>query len=71
MITEQNAVWTAASPSCCRAQPQVAFGVRFVTTAPEDRDRGITFAVSAREYETATRHKRHIACPGHADYVKN
>src|SRR6202000_1116277 len=38
---------------------------------PEERERGITIAVSHVEYETANRHYAHIDCPGHADYVKN
>src|SRR6202011_5583619 len=37
----------------------------------EERERGITIAVSHVEYETANRHYAHIDCPGHADYVKN
>src|SRR6185295_4416939 len=37
----------------------------------EERERGITIAVSHVEYETANRHYAHIDCPGHADYIKN
>ena len=42
-----------------------------IDNAPEERERGITIAVSHVEYETANRHYAHVDCPGHADYVKN
>jgi len=42
-----------------------------IDNAPEERDRGLTIAVSHLEYETPKRHYAHIDCPGHADYVKN
>src|SRR5947209_2543413 len=42
-----------------------------IDNAPEERERGITSAVSHVEYETAKRHYAHIDCPGHADYIKN
>jgi elongation factor Tu len=42
-----------------------------IDNAPEERERGITIAISHVEYETAKRHYAHIDCPGHADYVKN
>lgn len=42
-----------------------------IDKAPEERQRGITIAVSHIEYETANRHYAHVDCPGHADYVKN
>src|SRR6204780_4558104 len=42
-----------------------------IDNAPEERERGITIAVSHVEYETPNRHYAHIDCPGHADYVKN
>src|SRR5499425_827412 len=42
-----------------------------IDNAPEERERGITIAVSHVEYETAKRHYAHVDCPGHADYVKN
>jgi elongation factor Tu len=42
-----------------------------IDNAPEERERGITIAVSHVEYETAARHYAHIDCPGHADYIKN
>src|SRR4030042_1914625 len=42
-----------------------------IDNAPEERERGITIAVSHVEYETEKRHYAHVDCPGHADYVKN
>src|SRR5574337_1369894 len=39
--------------------------------APEERERGITIAVSHVEYETGARHYAHMDCPGHADYIRN
>src|SRR3974390_515561 len=52
--------------------PKVAFrAFDTIDNAPEERERGITIAVSHVEYETANRHYAHIDCPGHADYVKN
>lgn len=42
-----------------------------IDKAPEERERGITIAISHIEYETENRHYAHIDCPGHADYVKN
>ena len=42
-----------------------------IDNAPEERERGITIAISHQEYETATRHYAHVDCPGHADYIKN
>ncbi|MCL2438576.1 MAG: elongation factor Tu [Coriobacteriia bacterium] len=42
-----------------------------IDKAPEERERGITIAISHVEYETPTRHYAHVDCPGHADYVKN
>src|SRR5918912_118385 len=52
--------------------PKVQF-VAFdqIDKAPEEKARGITIATAHVEYETATRHYAHVACPGHADYVKN
>lgn len=46
-------------------------GVNEIDNAPEERERGITIALSHNEYETATRHYAHIDAPGHADYIKN
>ncbi len=42
-----------------------------IDTAPEEKARGLTIAISHVEYETAKRHYAHIDCPGHADYIKN
>jgi len=42
-----------------------------IDNAPEERERGITIALSHNEYETEKRHYAHIDAPGHADYIKN
>ncbi len=42
-----------------------------IDNAPEERDRGITIAISHVEYESDMRHYAHVDCPGHADYIKN
>ena len=42
-----------------------------IDLAPEERERGITIAITHVEYETANRHYAHVDCPGHADYIKN
>jgi elongation factor Tu len=42
-----------------------------IDKAPEERERGITIAISHVEYQTEARHYAHVDCPGHADYVKN
>jgi len=42
-----------------------------IDSAPEEKARGLTIAVSHQEYETEKRHYAHIDCPGHADYIKN
>jgi elongation factor Tu len=42
-----------------------------IDNAPEERERGITIAVSHVEYQTEKRHYAHVDCPGHADYIKN
>jgi len=42
-----------------------------IDNAPEEKERGITIAISHLEYQTAKRHYAHIDCPGHADYIKN
>ena len=42
-----------------------------IDNAPEERQRGITIAVSHQEYETPNRHYAHVDSPGHADYIKN
>jgi elongation factor Tu len=46
-----------------------AFGS--IDNAPEERERGITIAITHVEYQSDTRHYAHIDCPGHADYIKN
>ncbi len=46
-------------------------GVDAIDSAPEEKARGITIALSHNEYETPTRHYAHIDAPGHADYIKN
>ncbi len=46
-------------------------GVNEIDSAPEERERGITIALSHNEYETKSRHYAHIDAPGHADYIKN
>jgi len=42
-----------------------------IDNAPEEKERGITIAISHLEYETKSRHYAHVDCPGHADYIKN
>ena len=42
-----------------------------IDKAPEEKERGITIATAHVEYQTENRHYAHVACPGHADYVKN
>jgi elongation factor Tu len=42
-----------------------------IDSAPEERARGVTIAISHVEYESETRHYAHVDCPGHADYIKN
>jgi elongation factor Tu len=46
-------------------------GVGEIDSAPEEKARGITIALSHNEYETKVRHYAHIDAPGHADYIKN
>lgn len=46
-------------------------GVDQIDSAPEEKARGITIALSHNEYSTAARHYAHIDAPGHADYIKN
>ncbi|MDQ7841676.1 MAG: elongation factor Tu [bacterium] len=48
-----------------------AMGFYEIDNAPEEKERGITIAISHVEYETVARHYAHIDCPGHADYIKN
>ncbi len=42
-----------------------------IDNAPEERERGVTIAITHVEYETESRHYAHVDCPGHADYIKN
>jgi translation elongation factor EF-Tu-like GTPase len=42
-----------------------------IKRAPEERERGITIAMSRVEYETEKRHYAHVYFPKHADYIKN
>lgn len=42
-----------------------------IDNAPEEKERGVTIAITHIEYETEKRHYAHIDCPGHADYIKN
>jgi len=42
-----------------------------IDNAPEEKERGLTIAISHVEYESDKRHYAHIDCPGHADYIKN
>jgi len=46
-------------------------GVNEIDSAPEEKERGITIALSHNEYSTDKRHYAHIDAPGHADYIKN
>lgn len=46
-------------------------GVDDIDNAPEERERGITIALSHQEYNTDARHYAHVDAPGHADYIKN
>jgi elongation factor Tu len=48
-----------------------AMGFYDIDNAPEEKERGITIAISHVEYETEKRHYAHVDCPGHADYIKN
>jgi elongation factor Tu len=42
-----------------------------IDNAPEERERGITIAITHVEYESEARHYAHVDCPGHVDYIKN
>jgi elongation factor Tu len=42
-----------------------------IDNAPEEKERGVTIAITHVEYETDGRHYAHVDCPGHADYIKN
>jgi len=64
---------TAAIINCLATENAniVKRNVDDIDNAPEEKERGITIAISHQEYETAKRHYAHVDCPGHADYVKN
>jgi elongation factor Tu len=63
---------TAAITKTLSLQGEAAFrSFDSIDNAPEERDRGITIAISHVEYETDNRHYAHVDCPGHADYIKN
>ena len=47
------------------------YGFYEIDNAPEEKERGLTIAISHVEYETENRHYAHIDCPGHRDYIKN
>ena len=42
-----------------------------IDNAPEEKERGLTIAITHVEYATENRHYAHVDCPGHADYIKN
>ncbi len=46
-------------------------GVDAIDSAPEEKARGITIALSHNSNDTRTSHYAHIDAPGHADYIKN
>ncbi len=64
---------TAAIINCLATENAniVKRNVDDIDNAPEEKERGITIAISHQEYETAKRHYAHVDCPGHADYIKN
>ena len=64
---------TAAIINCLATENAsiVRRNVDDIDNAPEEKERGITIAISHQEYETAKRHYAHVDCPGHADYIKN
>src|SRR5579863_10483004 len=63
---------TAAITHCLSTEGLAAArGVDEIDNAPEEKERGITIAISHQEYETVKRHYAHVDCPGHADYIKN
>ena len=64
---------TAAIINCLATEnPNIAKKtVDDIDNAPEEKERGITIAISHQEYETSVRHYAHVDCPGHADYIKN
>ncbi|GAC1535815.1 MAG: elongation factor Tu [Candidatus Velthaea sp.] len=64
---------TAAIINCLATENSsiVKRNVDDIDNAPEEKERGITIAISHQEYETKARHYAHVDCPGHADYIKN
>ncbi len=64
---------TAAIINCLSTENSniVKRSIDDIDNAPEEKERGITIAISHQEYETAKRHYAHVDCPGHADYIKN
>ncbi len=64
---------TAAIINCLSTENSniIKRNVDDIDNAPEEKERGITIAISHQEYETAKRHYAHVDCPGHADYIKN
>jgi elongation factor Tu len=42
-----------------------------IDSLPEEKERGISIAISHIEYESDQRHYAHVDCPGHRDYIKN
>jgi len=63
---------TAAITSVLATQGKTkAMAFADIDNAPEEKERGITIAISHVEYETEKRHYAHVDCPGHADYIKN
>ncbi len=63
---------TAAITKVLAEQGKAAYrSFESIDNAPEERERGITIAITHVEYETEHRHYAHVDCPGHADYIKN
>ncbi|HZV88584.1 MAG TPA: elongation factor Tu [Candidatus Binatus sp.] len=68
----KTTVTAAITKVLSKHNPKVQFrAFDSIDNAPEERERGITIAVSHVEYETPNRHYAHMDCPGHADYIKN
>jgi elongation factor Tu len=66
--TTLTAAITGVLASLGKTRPM---GFYEIDNAPEEKERGITIAISHVEYETEARHYAHVDCPGHADYIKN
>jgi len=63
---------TAAITKLLALKGQADFlAYEMIDKAPEEKERGLTIAISHVEYQTDKRHYAHIDCPGHADYIKN